>query len=76
MGHRTRGQLGCLAAAVLAMCAAASAQSTGPDPVEEPAPGGTLGWFGPLAPRKGPSGDAPAPRKLRALVDALRAGEA
>ncbi|MHC4766599.1 MAG: FecR domain-containing protein [Planctomycetota bacterium] len=68
MGHRTRGQLGCLAAAVLAMCAVASAQSAGPDPVTQPAPGASAGWGQLLVPRPVPAGQAPAPQKLRALV--------
>ncbi|MHC4081608.1 MAG: FecR domain-containing protein [Planctomycetota bacterium] len=69
MGHRTRGQLGCLAAAVLAIVFVESAQAGGPGAVDQPgAPGPAVTGGQPVVPpliRRGPT---TSPQKLRALV--------
>jgi hypothetical protein len=67
MGHRTPGQVGCLAAVVLAVGLVGSAQGAGPNAVAEPA-AAPVSAAQPSVPRPGPLGQLPDKQKLRALV--------
>jgi hypothetical protein len=68
MGHRTRCQLGCLAAAVLAIDLAGSAQAGGPNAAPETAAAAAAMSAAQPAPRPSPLGQMKGPQKLRALV--------